>query len=75
LPNFNLDAACQVAETIRIQVEMHTCELDGNVVHPAISAGVSSMKKHDSSDTFFRRADEALYISQRTGRNKVTVVE
>lgn len=75
LPNFTLDAAFQVAETIRIQVEMHTFELDGIVVHPTISAGVSSLKKNDSSDTLFRRADEALYISKRTGRNKVTVVE
>ncbi len=75
LPNITLDAAFQVAEAIRIQVEMHTFELDGVVVHPTISAGVSSLKKNDSSDTLFRRADEALYMSKRTGRNKVTIVD
>lgn len=72
LPTFTLDAAVQLAETLRRQVETHCFELEGIRVHPTLSIGISVLKKNDSMDSLFKRADEALYMSKRTGRNKVS---
>jgi two-component system, cell cycle response regulator len=74
LPNFQLDAAEQIAETIRLQVETYTFEMEGIILRPTISIGVSVLKKNDTMASLFKRADEALYISKRTGRNKVSTI-
>jgi diguanylate cyclase (GGDEF)-like protein len=74
LPNFNLDAAEQIAETIRSQVERYNFEMEGITLRPTISIGVSILKKNDTMDSLFKRADEALYMSKRTGRNKVSTL-
>jgi diguanylate cyclase (GGDEF)-like protein len=74
LPNFKRDAAEQIAETIRSQVETYNFEMEGIVLRPTISIGVSILKKNDTMDSLFKRADEALYMSKRTGRNKVSTL-
>ncbi len=74
LPNFTMDAAGQIAETIRVQVETHNFAMEGISLRPTISVGVSILKMNDSMDSLFKRADEALYMSKRTGRNKVTTI-
>jgi len=74
LPNFKLEAAEQLAETIRSQVETYNFELEGIRLRPTISIGLSILKKDDTMASLFKRADEALYISKRTGKNKVSTV-
>ena len=44
---------------------IHTCG-------PAEDKTPVFLKKNDSIDSLFKRADEALYMSKRTGRNKVS---
>lgn len=75
LPKFTMDAAKQIAETIRLQVETHNFEMEGIVLRPTISIGVSILKTNDTMASLFKRADEALYMSKRTGRNKVSAIE
>jgi len=74
LPNFKMDAAEQIAETIRLQVANHNFEMEGIILRPTISIGVSILKKNDTMTSLFKRADEALYMSKRTGRNKVSTI-
>jgi diguanylate cyclase (GGDEF)-like protein len=73
LPNVKAETARQVAEEIRARVETHPYEKDGISLKPTICVGVSNLKGDDSMTALFNRADEALYMSKRTGRNKVSV--
>ncbi len=74
IPNINLEVAQQIAETIRQQVECHLFEMAGIILHPTVSIGVSEIKIDDTIVSLFKRADDALYQSKRTGRNKVSTV-
>jgi two-component system, cell cycle response regulator len=74
IPNVNIEAARQIAETIRLEVKAHPFVMEGITLGPTISVGVSDLKKDDTMASLFKRADEALYQSKRTGRNKVSVV-
>ena len=74
IPNVNIETARQIAETIRLEVEAHPFVMEGITLGPTISVGVSDLKKDDTMASLFKRADEALYQSKRTGRNKVSVV-
>jgi two-component system, cell cycle response regulator len=74
IPNVNIEAAQQIAEMIRQQVEAHRFEMEGILLHPTVSVGVSNLKTDDTMASLFKRADDALYQSKRTGRNKVSIV-
>lgn len=69
LPQTNLEMVMTVAEKIReaISVEMAQMEL-----HTSASFGVVELSGDDSEIEFIRRADNALYLSKNTGRNKVS---
>ncbi|CAM2957282.1 GGDEF domain-containing protein [Paenibacillus sediminis] len=54
----------QVAEQIRSRVEKETIV--------TISVGYSVLKKNVSTEQFIKQADEAMYRSKTTGKNKVT---
>lgn len=68
-----LKTAQEVAERIRATVEMHPFNFDGKKMQVTISIGVSSILPNDSWDKIYTRADQALYKSKQTGRNRVTV--
>lgn len=73
IPNINIEIAKQIAETIRQQVETHLFEMEGITLRPTVSIGVSDLKMDDTIASLFKRADDALYLSKRTGRNKVSI--
>ena len=62
----------QFGEEIRRRVETHPYEKDGISLQPTICIGISNLKADDSMMSLFKRADEALYMSKRSGRNKVS---
>jgi diguanylate cyclase (GGDEF)-like protein len=74
LPNTPIDGAVEVAESIRSDIEKTPvlCD-DGLEIRITISIGVTSMIPDlDSSiDAFISRADGALYMAKKAGRNKV----
>ncbi|MGA1863062.1 diguanylate cyclase [Deferribacter thermophilus] len=70
LTNTKINDATQVAEKIRVITENYTFEKVGKVT---ISIGVTKIKSKDTEETLYKRADEALYQSKKTGRNKATV--
>jgi diguanylate cyclase (GGDEF)-like protein/PAS domain S-box-containing protein len=68
-PHTSLEEAYQLAEKIRKIVASHSFKEVGSVT---ISVGVSQCLKDKTLDNSITEADEALYISKRDGRNKVT---
>ena len=75
LPNTPVDKAREIAEEIRRNVEQHNYEKDNARFSLTISIGLALLKENDTPETLFKRADDALYISKKSGRNRVSVIE
>jgi len=71
LPQINKDQAYLVAERVRLSVaEYHFEKLE----QLTVSIGVTDFNSTDDFDTLLKRADDGLYSSKETGRNKVTLL-
>jgi two-component system cell cycle response regulator len=72
LPDHSLEPASAFAERIRSEVAGFEFVHEGVRLHPRISVGVASFPDDGGDPTdLFRRADEALYLAKRTGKNRV----
>jgi len=71
LHNTGLSDAKLTAERIRITVAMSPTQVEEREIIVNISIGASALHADDSLETFFARADRALYRAKRLGRNKV----
>jgi diguanylate cyclase (GGDEF)-like protein len=75
LPHTDISTALMIAERVRISVATMRVPWEVTLPQVTISLGVFAFD-HDSnleSLDILRRADEALYISKATGRNRSTV--
>ncbi len=73
LPVTTGEEAIVVAERIRLKVEKSPVTLDdGTSVPVTLSIGVADYVSGETADRLIRRADEALYISKNSGRNRTT---
>lgn len=70
LPEVDLKGARAVAEKIRSAIEEKPFHSGSNRVHITVSCGVASFREGDGRKTPFARADEALYLAKRGGRNR-----
>lgn len=69
-----LRAAAEVSERIRATIESTAFQFDGKRIPVTVSVGVATRKPAEEDwDTFFKRADTALYHSKQNGRNRVTI--
>ena len=76
LPNTNLDAAQNVAQKIRLEIERTPSHIDGRDIFITISIGCSSLRQDDSSlNEIILRADKALYKAKENGRNRVEAIQ
>lgn len=73
LSGTNIEGAKLLAERIRISVENHTLAIDMNTIKVTLSLGVSALCKEDTAETFIKRADAAMYLAKKYGRNRVMV--
>lgn len=77
LCNAGKDEAMLVAERIRKRIEQTTVFYEGHNMQITISGGISVFNVETnpvrSAKILVDQADKALYVSKRTGRNKVTV--
>ena len=65
--------ACDVAERIRIAVENTSINADGNRVSSTLSIGLACYPvDSENIEEIRHKADKALYVSKRNGRNLVT---
>lgn len=70
LPETDLSAAITVAETLRESIEKCSFQYAEESVGITISCGLAQIKKNDTLDKLFQRADQALYKAKETGRNR-----
>ena len=74
LPSAAASAAAELAESIREACErIDVAATDGQPIAFTISAGVCHVPSGSSFDEAFVRADNALYVAKREGRNRVQI--
>ena len=76
LPQTDAHGAASVGERLRESIESLVIEIgDGQTLQITMSFGVShlDLEGDDGPEAVLKRADDALYVSKETGRNKVSV--
>lgn len=69
----NLQQAAEIGERLRLTIESHTFVYNGTTIPVTISVGVAAKQNEMSTwEELFAVADQAMYISKRGGRNRVT---
>lgn len=72
LPNTNTEKAFEIAERIRIEVSSRKFENVPTTI--TLSLGLATYPDHGKTiDEIIKQADEALYYSKKTGKNKTTI--
>ncbi|ESP92587.1 MULTISPECIES: sensor domain-containing diguanylate cyclase [Pseudoalteromonas] len=70
----NVDVAGKLAERIRLEVAGMTVQYDIHSLHITISCGVTTAQlKDDNLESIYNRADQALYLSKKNGRDRTTI--
>lgn len=64
-------AAHEVAERVLDSVRNRTVDYKGQILSVSVSIGLTCLKKSDTADRFFNRADKALYQAKDSGRDQV----
>ena len=73
-PSVRAREAGVCAEHLRAAVEAHDYAYDGIGLRVAVSLGVAEWDADmTKSDELLRKADDALYLSKQSGRNRVTI--
>ena len=77
LSNSNMAQAAAVAERIRLKTALFDHLVDYPVDHSrhlvTLSIGVAQLGEHMTPENLLEAADEAMYASKNTGKNKVTI--
>lgn len=76
LPETNAAGARELGERIRRAVEKKPLDVRGRHVATSVSLGVAGFPEHgDDLHSILNKADQAMYLSKKTGRNRVTVFD
>ena len=70
-PNTTADAAFACVERLREEVE--ALRIPDVEVQVSISAGIAELREEDGKREFVARADAAMYVAKRKGRNRTEV--
>ncbi len=73
LKRINTESAQVVAERIRENVEYLKVLHEGQKLGVTITIGLTSLNKKDTEETWFERADQAMYLAKERGRNCIQV--
>jgi diguanylate cyclase (GGDEF)-like protein/PAS domain S-box-containing protein len=73
LPGVNRKILVSTAEKCRALVAQSTVPVESIQVPLTISVGAALVAPGDSPDSIFKRADERLYTSKQSGRNRVSL--
>lgn len=71
LPGATLEAACAVAERIRLAIACRPIVSGHHSFHVSASFGVAASAAGDDDASLFAAADQALYRAKQGGRNRV----
>jgi diguanylate cyclase (GGDEF)-like protein len=72
LPGADARRAMQIAERIRARLQQLASATTGGGI-PTVSIGVASTQGEQDMDTMIRRADRAMYVAKKSGRNRVVL--
>lgn len=75
LNNIQEEIAFKLAEKIRVGVEKEYFVDKNQKLKVTISLGVACVKEGESEVALFERADKAMYVAKRKGRNQVEIAE
>jgi diguanylate cyclase (GGDEF)-like protein/PAS domain S-box-containing protein len=70
--NVDSDGLNIVGEKLRSMVEQSSITSNSHFIQATISIGATIAKENESSEELVRRADQLMYRSKTTGRNRVT---
>ncbi|MDR6605596.1 GGDEF domain-containing protein [Pseudomonas synxantha] len=71
LSNTCREAAAMVGERLRFAVQSEEYLADGHTIVLTVSIGCSTLLPGESAESLLRRADSALYVAKREGRNRL----
>ena len=75
LPGAQRKRAMVIAEHLRSKIEATCREVEGAPVALTVSIGVAECVDDDSVATLIKRADRAMYVAKRAGRNRVVILD
>ncbi|WP_295899602.1 sensor domain-containing diguanylate cyclase [uncultured Bdellovibrio sp.] len=73
LPGCNTEAAIRMAEEAMNRIRKEVFVHEKLEIRFTVSMGIAEITKNEGADSWYKRADEALYESKQTGRNKYTI--
>ena len=73
LSNTSREAAAMVGERLRYSSQMADYQVEGKQIELTVSLGCSTLLPAESADSLLRRADSALYVAKREGRNRLAM--
>ena len=73
LSNTNREAASMVGERLRMAVLGIQYLVENRAIELSVSLGCATLLPGESMDSLLRRADSALYVSKREGRNRLSM--
>ncbi|EUB83029.1 GGDEF domain-containing protein [Pseudomonas sp. GM30] len=73
LCNTGREAAAMVGERLRHAAQAAEYFADGQLIDLTVSLGCSTLLPGESADSLLRRADSALYVAKREGRNRLAM--
>ena len=71
LPDINLEAAVDIAERIRENVENTPCRYESHTIYYTLSAGVYLCSEDLPLEKHIQQVDGLLYRAKRSGRNQI----
>jgi diguanylate cyclase (GGDEF)-like protein len=72
LPEITHRVLGKIAERIRLLIEHSFIMVENKKIHVTVSVGATLAQAGDTADSIIKRADNLMYQSKLTGRNKVT---
>jgi len=75
MPETNIDAAIIAADKLLKAVEQCEFHYQNSKVNITVSAGLAQLRKDDTTEGLFQRADQAMYRAKEAGRNRCLVEE
>ena len=73
LSNTGREAAAMVGERLRFATQTREYLADGKSIELTVSLGCSTLLPGESAESLLRRADSALYVAKREGRNRLAM--
>lgn len=71
LPNAGYEGACTVAERLCAMVAAHPMPTERGGIPITVSIGITLSTPGDTPEVALQRADEAMYLAKKRGRNRV----